>query len=267
MRIFLVAISLFAGALACFAVVAHARAQQSAVDSSRKAVVVELFTSEGCSSCPPADVLLQKLVSQQPVKGAEIIALEEHVDYWNHDGWTDPYSSGEWTARQQVYSSLDHKDPYTPELVIDGQTQFVGNSPRDAVVAIQDAARAPKMEIEIAETDGDAKQARFKVSAGELTANSEDDSAEVWLAVTEDRLHSSVSHGENAGRTLDHTATLRWLHKIGNANAKGTPPSFSAEPEVKFNSRWKVENLRAVVFVQMKKSRAIVAAASVKIRS
>lgn len=244
-----------------------ANSQGSASEAARKPVLVELFTAEGCSSCPPADVLLQKLKSQQPVKGAEIIPLEEHVDYWNHDGWVDPYSSAEWTERQRSYSIRSGKDPYTPELVVDGQTQFVGNSPKEAVLAIEDAARNPKTEIEIAETDANAKEAHFKISAGQLQTTSQDDSAEVWLAVTEDGLHSSVSRGENAGRDLNHTATLRWLHKIGTANAKGSPVSFNAEPEVKFNSRWKVENLRAVVFVQMKKSRAIVGVASVKIRS
>jgi hypothetical protein len=243
------------------------KAQNAAADTARKAVVVELFTSEGCSSCPPADVLLQKLEAQQPVSGAEIIPLEEHVDYWNHDGWTDPYSSPEWTERQRIYAEMIKKDPYTPELVIDGQTEFVGNNPRDAVIAIEDAAKNPKTEIMITADGAVTKSARFNVSIGKLADNNNGDAAEVWLAVTEDGLHSSVSRGENAGHELNHVATLRALHKLGVANADAGGTSFSGEPVVKFNPRWNLDNLHVTVFVQKKKSRQILGAASTKVKS
>jgi hypothetical protein len=243
----------------------RATSQGATAAVARKPVLVELFTSEGCSSCPSADVLLQKLEAQQPVKGAQVIALEEHVDYWNHDGWIDPYSSAEWTERQQTYATLMGKDPYTPELVVDGGIQLVGNSPKEAVLAIEDARASAKTEIEIAQTGGDAKEAHFKISAGQVQGKTDGDSAEVWLAVTEDGLHSSVNRGENAGHELTHVATLRWLHRIGVANTKGEPVSFGGESTVKFNSRWNAENLRAIVFVQMKKSRQVVGAASIKI--
>ena len=253
---FLITCSLFAAA---------ADAQTSRAEAPRKPVVVELFTSEGCSSCPPADVLLQKLEADQPVPGAQVIALEEHVDYWNHDGWVDPYSSPEWTDRQQNYVSLIKKDPYTPELVVDGQFQFVGNNPRDAVVEIQEAARAKKTEVSITPADTDAKGARFNVSVGRLAEDTTGDVAEVWLAVTEDGLHSAVSRGENAGRELNHVATLRWLHKIGTAG-NSSPVSYTGDPVVKLNSHWNVENLHATIFVQKKKSRHIIGAASTKIK-
>jgi len=242
-------------------------AQNAAPDSPRKPVIVELFTSEGCSSCPPADVLLQKLEAQQPVPGAEIIGLEEHVDYWNHDGWVDPYSSPEWTDRQQTYTSLIKKDAYTPELVVDGRYQFVGNEPREAVVEIQEATRAQKTDVSITPASVDAKSARFNISVGKPPGDVGGDVAEVWLAVTEDGLHSAVSRGENAGQELNHVATLRWLHKIGVAAANGATPSYTGEPVVKLNSHWNVENLHATIFVQKKKSRQIIGAASIKIKS
>jgi hypothetical protein len=246
---------------------AKAKAQTSS-DAGRKPVVVELFTSEGCSSCPPADVLLQKLEAQQPVAGAEIIALEEHVDYWNHDGWVDPFSSPEWTQRQEAYTALFKKDAYTPELVVDGQSQFVGNDEREAQLEIEKAARAVKTEVAITpgKSEGKGSQ-RFTVSVGKLAGNkagnNNGDVAEIWLAVTEDGLHSSVSLGENAGRVLNHVATLRSLRKLGVANAQGT---YTQDAAVKINSHWVPENLHVTVFVQEKKSREILGAASTKIK-
>lgn len=244
---------------------AQAKAQTSAGEAGRKPVVVELFTSEGCSSCPPADVLLQRLVAQQPAAGAEIIALEEHVDYWNHDGWTDPYSSQEWTVRQSDYVSRFRKDAYTPELVVDGSTELVGNNPRAAVLEIEKASHRVKAEVSITAGQPEERGSQhFSVSVGKLEGNSAGDVAEVWLAVTEDGLHSSVNRGENAGRVLNHVATLRSLHKIGVAEANGTSVSFTGDSVVKFDSHWDLEKLRVTAFVQKKKSREILGAASTK---
>src|SRR5438105_14096950 len=118
-------------------------------------VLVELVTSEGCSSCPPADQLLAKLESQQPVAGVRIVALSEHVDYWDRLGWRDPFSSAQFTGRQQEYSQMFHDSgPYTPEMVVDGVAGFVGNQSTDAVKTITQAARAAKANMRVAAADG-----------------------------------------------------------------------------------------------------------------
>src|SRR5437773_3318540 len=121
------------------------------------AVLLELFTSEGCSSCPPADALLERLDRTQPVAGAQIIVLSEHVDYWNHIGWADPYSSPAFSARQQQYARrFRTQEPYTPQMVVDGRTEFVGSDTRSAESAVRDALRQPKVAIHITGNEGSA---------------------------------------------------------------------------------------------------------------
>jgi hypothetical protein len=243
-----------------------AAAQNDSATPQRTAVIVELFTSEGCSSCPPADLLLQKLEAEQPLAGADVIGLEEHVDYWNHDGWIDPYSSAEWTQRQLDYGARLTSEPYTPQMVVDGESQFVGSDARDASLAIRKAASSPKTAVEITAGTPDRIGAQnFAVSINKLAGTTQGDVAEVWLAVTEDGLRSSVNRGENAGQVLAHVATLRSLHKIGIAEAHDAAPAFAAEPRVKLDSHWNRENLAVVVFVQERRSRKIIGAASLRI--
>jgi hypothetical protein len=232
-------------------------------------VVVELFTSEGCSSCPPADALLAKMETAQPFPGVEIIAIEEHVDYWNQQGWVDPYSSSDWTFRQQVYTSAFREEgPYTPQMVVNGRTPLVGSRAEQAVKAVQEAQSAPATEVKLAAAAaGTTSEPHFTVSIGKLRGQlSPGDSAEVWLAITESGLSSAVARGENAGRNLSHASVLRSLRHIGNADGRGEKDSFEGDASAKLNSKWKRENLTAVVLVQEKKSRRILGAASMKIR-
>jgi hypothetical protein len=249
----------------CLAFVSTTKAQSFVTKSERTPVIVELFTSEGCSTCPPADELLQNLETQQPVAGAQIVALEEHVDYWNHDGWNDPFSSPDWTQRQSVYRTIFNQTEYTPQMIVDGQSQFVGSNGREALVQIERSAHREQTDIAISSEKPDAHGSQqFAVSVGKVTGNTAGDVAEIWLAVTEDGLQSSVNRGENAGHVLHHMATLRSLHKIGTADVSAASVAFKSDPRVKFDSHWKPENLHIVVFVQEKKSRRILGAASTK---
>jgi hypothetical protein len=238
-------------------------AQAGSAPVDRNPVVVELFSSEGCSSCPPADALLSKLETDQPIGDAKIIGLEEHVDYWNHDGWVDPYSSAEWTVRQQAYvERFKGKSPYTPEMIVDGQSQFVASSEHDAEEAIREAARRAKTTIVItAETPTKGDTARFEVRLGNVVGTTDQEPADIWMAVTEEGLETAVKAGENAGRNLHHAAIVRSLHKIGAAPTKGSS-AFVLNPQVKLKSNWKRENLRIVVFIQERKTLHILGAAT-----
>jgi hypothetical protein len=231
--------------------------------SERAPVIVELFTSEGCSSCPPADALLKKLEQEQPIGSAEIIPLEEHVDYWNSQGWADPYSSAQFTARQEQYAaSLRTQGSYTPQMIVDGRAEFVGSRGREAQKEIENAIRVAKATIEIMRKAAESDRSdNFSVRVGKLAGASTGDAAEVWLAVTESHLHSAVTAGENRGEDLQHASVVRRLQKIGDAKASGEF-SFASDVAAKIDSNWKRENVRVVVFVQEKKSRRILAASS-----
>ncbi len=244
----------------------EARGQTSAGEKKQRPVIVELFTSEGCSSCPPADALLAQFEEQQPIEGAEIIALEEHVDYWNQQGWLDPFSSSEWTLRQQQYAATFKGDEvYTPQMIVDGQSQFIGSRIGEVMAAIGAATRSPKTEVVIVPViSGASHVPQFALSVGKLAGETEGDTAEVWLAVTENGLHSEVIRGENAGKNLHHAAIVRWMHKAGVADKRKTPLSFVGNTSVKLKPGWNIENLRVVAFVQEKTSRHILGAGAMK---
>jgi hypothetical protein len=230
-------------------------------------VIVELFTSEGCSSCPPADALLARYESQQPVANAQIIALEEHVDYWDELGWVDPFSGREWTNRQADYAtSLGNGNPYTPQMVVDGRTEFVGSRESQARQVIARAASQPKTQVSVGfKASEKAGAGTVQIVVDKLASSSPGDEPQVWLAVTEADLHSEVTRGENAGRALGHASIVRVLRKVGTAH-ENADVAFSQSSTLKLDSRWKIANLHAVAFVQERKSRRILGAAIVGIR-
>jgi hypothetical protein len=210
-------------------------ASASAAASSRVPVVVELFTSEGCSSCPPADALLRKF-DAQPFPSAELIVLSEHVDYWNHIGWTDPYSSHIYSERQSAYGDRLHLDGvYTPQMIVDGAREFVGSNSEDAEKAISKAAGISKIAVLItdAKLEGDTLHAR--IEAGPLPAGVT--RADVIL----------IAALENSGRRLTHVAVVRALKKAGSI-APGQP--FSQEVAVKLEKHADAADLRAIALVQ-----------------
>lgn len=244
----------------------HAQTSSAAADTVRTPVVVELFTSEGCSSCPPADTLLARLSEGQVSGNVQLIALEEHVDYWNDLGWTDPFSSRDWTSRQYDYArALGNGNAYTPQMVVDGTVEFVGSRTQQARESILRAAGKTKIPVvlSLGNADGTGK-GNFSAKVGKLEGTTKGDTAEVWLALTETGLHSSVTRGENAGEELRHAAVVRSMRKIGEAKAD-SETSFAGDVSVPLQKEWKRENLRAVLFVQEKKGRRILGAAEIRI--
>jgi hypothetical protein len=230
----------------------------NAPDAASTPVLVELFTSEGCSSCPPADALLSRLGQTQPVRGADIIALEEHVDYWDRLGWKDPFSSEAATARQNEYGeAFGGRQVYTPQMIVDGRAEFVGSSDTDALRAIRAASQAPKPTIQLSWGTGDT----LAIHIEPLTNTPAGDGAQLFVVVAENMLHSDVKRGENAGRALEHNGVVRQLLPLGKIDA--APAGFTSTVAVYPAHEWNRANLRAVVFVQERRSRHVLAARAI----
>ena len=243
----------------------HVQASSATPDIARTPVVVELFTSEGCSSCPPADALLARLSEGQVAGNVQLIALEEHVDYWNDLGWTDPFSSPDWTSRQYAYArSLGNGNAYTPQMVVDGTVEFVGSRTQQARESILKAASKTKIPVVLTQGSADRlDKGNLSGKVGKLEGMTKSDAAEVWLAITETGLHSSVTRGENAGEELRHAAVVRFMRKIGEAKAD-VETSFAGDVSIPLQKEWKRENLRVVLFVQETKSRRILGATEIR---
>jgi len=234
-------------------------------------VVVELFTSEGCSSCPPADQVLSRLESPRnpsvvrgkqapisPPPGVEIIALGEHVDYWDQLGWKDRFSSPLFSARQQDYGRAFHLESvYTPEMVVNGQKEVLGSDARAVQEAIIKAAKDPQAQVALAMAS--AQTVSFSVS--KLPPGSHE--AEILLGVTESRLVTPVLGGENGGRELHHAAVVRTLTSLGRLDPR-RPGEYSGVAQLNLRQDWDRANLKLVLFVQDRVTRHILGAASVR---
>ncbi len=209
--------------------------------STRVPVLVELFTSEGCSSCPPADTLLRDLIATQPVAGAFIIGLSEHVDYWNRLGWTDPFSDRAFSARQSAYAaSAKSSEVYTPQMVVDGRASFVGSDRTRAIAEITAAAARHKADVALQWTE--TGELDVRLAPGSVKAETP-----VWVSISEDGLTVRVVRGENAARTLTHDAVVRQLSQAGRADRTG---AFRKFVPVTLISGWRADATRVTVFAQ-----------------
>lgn len=216
--------------------------------ASPRAVLVELFTSEGCSSCPPADALLETLDQSNSPDKPQAVVLSEHVDYWNHGGWADPYSSARFSERQSAYANRLHLESvYTPQMVVDGTVEFVGSDRKRANAAIAEAAQTEKATIRlIAIAGGNGRPERIRVEIDPLPDSLQSHDAEVYFAVAANEASSQVLHGENGGRRLHHVAVVRSLTPIGGIQA-GAP--FTKEVSLGAAGT-NISQYRIVAFVQ-----------------
>ncbi len=212
-------------------------------------VLIELFTSEGCSSCPAADALVRKLDAGQPIPGAQLIVLSEHVTYWDHDGWKDPNSSPALTDRQSEYErALGRDTAFTPQIIVDGTEEIRnGNTPQQVEEVLQKAKTAPKVPVHIGEVtvnSGNPSVLRVHIETGENFAKH---NADVYVAVALDRVESEVLRGENGGRNLVHVSVVQELSRIGKL-PKGR--TFAQDVELKLKPGTDPKNLRLMAFVQ-----------------
>jgi hypothetical protein len=212
-------------------------------------VLIELFTSEGCSSCPPADVVIQKLDTYQPIAGAQLIVLSEHVTYWDHDGWKDPNSSPALTDRQSSYEPvLGEKEAFTPQMIVDGTQQLRLGDSHDKIEGIlKQAATVPKVPVRISNVTIDPGNPNVLRAHIETDANLEKHGADVFVAVALDHVESQVLKGENGGRHLVHVAVVQQLTKVGKL-PKGK--SFAQDVQLKLNSGTDPKNIRLIALVQ-----------------
>lgn len=223
-------------------------------------VVVELFTSQGCSSCPPADVVLSRLAQTH---GDKVIPLSFHVDYWNGLGWPDPFSSLQWTERQRRYTSaFGDRRIYTPQLVIHGQTHVVGSrgeAVHKAIASARPGAGTAALRLETRAIADKRPMVEVKVEATPGAALPPGTRLQVLAVVYEDGLKTRVPRGENAGRLLNHDRVVRHLEVLGELGA-GAP--FERSALINLDPGWNRARLGVVVIVQDPGTMAIHAAAT-----
>jgi hypothetical protein len=229
MRSSLSILSMSGMAVAMLCLAAHSGFAQS----TARPVLVELFTSEGCSSCPPADKLLRDIAGKSTDSGETVVALSEHVTYWNYLGWADPFSAEIFTQRQAAYEDRFRLDSsYTPQIVVNGTRQFVGSNDAGVMRAVRTpmAATTVRVSISSAKLLGDHVDVAFTL-AGDVPHD-----ADLFAVLADDADSSHVQRGENSGETLQHVSVARSMERIvsaGASNAKTirlSVPSGGTQP-------------------------------------
>ena len=229
-------------------------------DAQRTVVVAELFTSEGCSSCPPADSLLRRLLSTQPIEGVEVVALGNHVDYWDRLGWRDPFSSRLFSERQSAYDAtvFRSRGPYTPQLVVDGALECVASDERAVRTALRDATKRPKGTVSLTTGLAGGTSATLNVRWNIPAGVSRQGAADLVVAVTEDDLSTQVLRGENKGHQLVHSAVVRTLMTVAPVGVNERDAAVATA--VTLDPHWNLPHVRVVGFIQEQKTRRIIAA-------
>jgi hypothetical protein len=233
-------------------------AAEEGAGSGEAVVLVELFTSQGCSSCPPADRLLSRLAAEA---GRRVVPLAFHVDYWDRLGWRDPFASAAWSARQRRYAEALGSGVYTPQLVVDGVAECVG-SKEERVRALVDRAlaRPRPARVELRVLPGSrAGSVRAEVEArftGGRPGEAGSGAVAAWVALVQDGLVTAVGRGENRGETLRDDRVVRRLARAFSLPATHGAVDFAIPPE------WPRADLEVVAFLQDSESLAVLGAAS-----
>ncbi len=212
----------------------------AAVAAGKPLTVVELYTSQGCAACPPANAFLAELAEQEG-----LLALSFHVDYWNYLGWEDPFSSAVYSERQRQYAVyFDSRNVYTPQMVIQGTHQTVGSNRPEVKRAISAAASLPRIDMVLTTGDGGVT---ISLPAAALA-----DSAKVFVVTFDDERITAVKRGENRGKELRSRNVVRYLKQVADWDGKATqiPVSYAD-----------AQGDRGAVLLQSAKSGAILGAA------
>lgn len=225
-----------------------------ALDTNAGPVVVELFTSEGCSSCPVADTYLAELA-----RDPSLVVLAWHVDYWDRLGWRDPFSTKEATERQRRYArAFESGQVYTPQLVIDGREECVGSDREQSSSAIAAAHKARKAPVTISKVEIKDGAVEVSIEIDGLHTPVDGDYFQAVVALTEDGLSSDVTRGENSGRHLEHVAVIRAFKRA----QVQTDTGYSGTFEFELDAGWDRSKLKIVAFVQKSRGMEILGAAS-----